>query len=155
MLLVRGFGKTYGCTGWRLGFAAGPRALIQQMAKLQQYTFVCAPSMAQVGAAVSYDVDMSGHVQRYEARRDLVIAAFEGVAEVTMPGGAFYAFVRVPEQLGLTASAFVERAIERNVLVIPGSVFSDRDTHFRLSYAAPEEKLRAGLEILVDLAGGG
>jgi aspartate/methionine/tyrosine aminotransferase len=154
MLLVRGFGKTYGCTGWRLGFAAGPRGLIQQMAKLQQYTFVCAPSMAQVGAAACYDEDMSGHVDLYRRRRDLVVEAFDGVAELTTPGGAFYAFVRVPEHLGMTATAFVEQAIERNVLVIPGGVFSDRDTHFRLSYAAPDAKLRAGLEILCELARG-
>jgi aspartate/methionine/tyrosine aminotransferase len=154
MLLVRGFGKTYGCTGWRLGYAAGPIELTRQMAKLQQYTFVCAPSMAQVGAAAAFDVDMHDRVAAYERKRDMVVEALDGVAELETPGGAFYAFVKVPEALGLTATAFVERAIERNVLVIPGAVFSRRDTHFRISYATSDEKLRQGLDVLRELAGG-
>ena len=48
-LVIRGFGKTYGCTGWRLGYAAGPRWLVDQMVKLQQFTFVCAPTPLQLG----------------------------------------------------------------------------------------------------------
>jgi len=155
MLLVRGFGKTYGCTGWRLGFVAGPRSVTQQMAKLQQYTFVCAPSMAQVGASVAFDVDMSGHVAAYQRKRDMVLEAFASVIDVVRPGGAFYVFVPVPEALGMTATEFAERAIERNVLVIPGGVFSQRDTHFRISYATPDDRLAAGLEVLCDLATGG
>ena len=72
-LLVRGFGKTYACTGWRLGYAAGPRALIEEMTKLQQYTFVCAPSALQWAAIATYDVDMSPQVANYQRHRDLVI----------------------------------------------------------------------------------
>jgi aspartate/methionine/tyrosine aminotransferase len=150
-LLVRGFGKTYGCTGWRLGYVAGPHDLVQSIAKLQQYTYVCAPSMAQFAAAHCFEVDMQPWVDRYEERRNTVLKAFEGIAHVATPGGAFYAFVEVPKSLGLTASQFVERAIERSVLVIPGKVFSTRDTHFRLSFAAKEETLAKGLEILREL----
>jgi len=150
-LLVRGFGKTYGCTGWRLGYVAGPHDLVQSIAKLQQYTYVCAPSMAQFAAAHCFEVDMQPWVDRYEERRNTVLKAFEGIAHVATPGGAFYAFVEVPKSLGLTASQFVERAIERSVLVIPGKVFSTRDTHFRLSFAAKEDTLAKGLEILREL----
>ncbi|MFZ9916167.1 MAG: pyridoxal phosphate-dependent aminotransferase [Phycisphaerales bacterium] len=153
-LLVRGFGKTYGCTGWRLGYVAGPHDLVQSIAKLQQYTYVCAPSMAQYAAAHCFEVDMQPWVDRYEERRNTVLKAFEGVANVATPGGAFYAFVEVPKSLGLTASQFVERAIERNVLVIPGKVFSTRDTHFRLSFAAKEETLAKGLGVLRELMHG-
>jgi len=153
LLLIRGFGKSYGCTGWRLGYVTGPRRLIQEMAKLQQYTFVCAPSMAQLGVAKAFDVDLGPFVRNYETRRDLVLDAFNGVANVARPGGAFYAFVEVPSRLGLSASDFVEQAIANSVLVIPGKVFSRRDTHFRLSYAAPEPTLRKGLEILRGLMG--
>lgn len=148
VLLIRGFGKTYGCTGWRLGYAAGPHALIQAMARLQQYTFVCAPSVAQWGVLPAFETSMAGEVARYERRRDLVLETFQGVTSVPRPGGAFYAFVEVPERLGLSATAFVERAIEHRVLVIPGKVFSRRDTHFRLSFATDESKLREGLAIL-------
>ena len=154
MLLVRGFGKTYGCTGWRMGFAAGPKPIIQQMTKLQQYSFVCAPSMAQYGLAEAFDVDMSAFVASYQRKRDMVLKALEGVVNVVKPGGAFYVFGEVPPRLGLSGTEFVERAIDRNVLMIPGGVFSGRDTHFRLSYAAPDEKLEAGLPIVRELAGG-
>ncbi len=154
MLLIRGFGKTYGCTGWRLGYVAGPEPLIRQMAKLQQYTFVCAPSVAQVGMARAFDVDLSERTRIYQRRRDRIMEVLGPVTELVRPQGAFYAFVPVKPDLGLTATELVEKALERNVLAIPGSVFSRRDTHFRISYAAPEEKLEQGLEILRDLLAG-
>lgn len=155
MLLVRGFGKTYGCTGWRMGYVAGPKPILQQMQKLQQYTFVCPPSMAQYGMIGAFDVDMSPQIEAYQRRRDTVLAAFDGIAHIEPPGGAFYAFVEVPQRMGLSASAFCEKAIERNVLLIPGKVFSKRDTHFRLSYAVPEDTLARGLEVLAGMMRGG
>jgi aspartate/methionine/tyrosine aminotransferase len=150
-LLIRGFGKTYGCTGWRLGYAAGPMPIIQEMCKLQQYSYVCAPTPLQWGVIPSFDCDLSPQIAEYARRRDLVVKAFEGVAEVARPGGAFYAFVQVPRRLGLTATQFVEKAIDRRVLVIPGNVFSQRDTHFRLSFATNPAKLEEGLAILREL----
>ena len=150
-LIIRGFGKTHGCTGWRLGYAAGPTPLIQEMAKLQQSTFVCAPSPLQWGVVPSFQEDLSSVLKEYEGRRQMVLDAFSGVANVTRPGGAFYAFVEVPPQLNLSASHFVEQAIAKRVLIIPGSVFSHRDTHFRLSFAAARPKLAEGLGILREL----
>lgn len=150
-LLIRGFGKTYGCTGWRLGYAAGPRAIIEQMAKLQQYTFVCAPSPLQAGVEASFETSMQEHVDEYEQRRDLVQEKLGGLTEIATPGGAFYAFIKVPEHLGLTGSQFTEKAIEREVLVIPGGAFSQRDTHIRISFATRRDKLVQGLDILAEL----
>jgi aspartate/methionine/tyrosine aminotransferase len=150
-LLVRGFGKTYGCTGWRLGYAAGPRRLIEEMTKLQQYTYVCAPAPLQWGVLPALDVDMSAHVAAYQARRDMVVDRLSRVTELATPGGAFYAFPKVPARLGLTASQFIERCLEKSVLVIPGNVFSAKDTHFRLSYATDERSLARGLDVLVDI----
>ncbi|MFK7961255.1 MAG: pyridoxal phosphate-dependent aminotransferase [Phycisphaerales bacterium] len=155
VLLVRGFGKTYGCTGWRLGWAAGPTWLIHEMLKLQQYTFVCAPSMAQAGAAAAFDVDMEPIVSSYARKRDMVLDILGDVTEVPRPGGAFYAFVEVPPSLGMSDTEFCEEAIRRNVIVIPGSVFSQRSTHFRISYATSDEKLERGLRALRDIMTGG
>jgi len=155
LLVLRGFSKTYGMTGWRLGYAVGPRPIIEQMTKLQQYTFVCAPSMTQLAGAAALDLDMGGHVEHYRRKRDRVVERLSPYYELTTPGGAFYAFPKVPERLGLTGTQFVERAIERNVLIIPGSVFSGRDTHFRLSYACDDATLDRGLDVLVALAGAG
>lgn len=153
-LLIRGFGKTYGCTGWRMGYAAGPMTLISEMMKAQQYSFVCAPSMAQWACLEAFDVDVSETIARFQTRRDLVLERLGDVAEIAAPGGAFFIFPKVPERLGMTAQEFCETSIRNNVLVIPGNVFSARDTHFRISIAATEEKLNRGLDVLIGLLKG-
>lgn len=151
VLLVRGFGKTYGVTGWRLGYCAGPARLIEELTKLQQYTYVCAPTPLQFGAAAAFDVDMEPTISAYQRRRDKVVQRLSAVTEVAVPGGAFYAFPKVPERLGITASKFAERCIERGLIIIPGGVFSTRDTHLRLSFAVDDRTLDRGLDVLVDL----
>lgn len=152
-LLLRGFGKSYGMTGWRLGYAAGPQFLIEEMTKLQQYTFVCAPSMVQYAGLAALDADISGHVDDYRRKRDLVMQKLAGTFEINKPGGGFYFFPRVPRRFANSA-AFVEEAVRHQVLIIPGSVFSERDTHFRLSYATSNDKIERGCEILCQIARG-
>jgi aspartate aminotransferase/aminotransferase len=149
-LLLRGFSKSYAMTGWRIGWATGPQAVLDKMTMLQQYTFVCAPSMAQVAAMEAMKTDMTEQVASYRRKRDMVADALGDAFGLVRPGGAFYAFVPAP---GGDATAFVTKAIEHNVLIIPGNVFSTRDTHFRISYATTDEKLRQGMGILTDLAG--
>ncbi len=148
LLLVRGFGKSYGCTGWRLGYAAGPKALIQHMAKLQQYLFVCAPTPLQVAAAECFQVDLSPLLERYVRRRDMVVDALRGLVDLVVPQGAFYAFIPVTERSGGCGAAFAKRVVDHRLIVVPGNVFSSRDSHFRISFAAPEEKLAEGLEVI-------
>ncbi|MCH2162299.1 MAG: pyridoxal phosphate-dependent aminotransferase, partial [Phycisphaerales bacterium] len=151
MLLIRGFGKTHGCTGWRMGYAAGPPWLIAEMRKLQQYTFVCAPTPLQWGAVHAFDSDTSEQVAAYAKRRDMVMEALSPHASVARPGGAFYAFFEVPEHLGMGGGEFTELAASHRVLLVPGSVFSSRDSHVRLSFAVIEDTLVEGLEILARL----
>jgi len=159
-ILLKGYSKTYGMTGWRLGYAAGPKAIIDQMTKLQQYTFVCAPSMVQYAAletALTTHVDMSSHIAAYQKKRDKMVHGLRDHFEINEPGGAFYIFPKVPTRPGtpphaLTATEFVSKAIERNVLIIPGNVFSIRDTHFRVSYATTDGKIDAGIAVLNQLA---
>lgn len=150
LLVLRGFSKTYGMTGWRLGYAVGPAPLIEQMTKLQQYTFVCAPSMVQDAGVAALDVDMSDHVAAYQRKRDRVVEMLKDRFELTVPEGAFYAFPKVPT--GESATQFVERAIAKKLLIIPGNVFSERDTHFRISYACEDAMLERGLTLLNELA---
>ncbi|MCD6364467.1 MAG: aminotransferase class I/II-fold pyridoxal phosphate-dependent enzyme [Planctomycetes bacterium] len=147
-LLMRGFSKSYAMTGWRMGWCTGPREIIDKMTMLQQYSFVCAPSMAQAGAITALKTDMSGEVAAYKKKRDMVYEMLGDKFSLAKPAGAFYAFAAAP---GGDATAFVTKAIENNVLVIPGNVFSARDSHFRISYASSDEKLQRGLEILVSL----
>jgi aspartate aminotransferase/aminotransferase len=149
VLVVDGFSKSYGMTGWRLGYAHGPSRLIQEMAKLQQFSFVCAPSMAQYGGVVALDQDLTVHIEAYRRKRDMVVEALSEHFELAGPEGAFYAFPRAPWGTG---SEFVAAAIQRNLLVIPGNVFSRRDSHFRISYAVEDATLRRGLDVLCELA---
>ena len=150
-LVLRGFSKSHAMTGWRLGYAAGPEPIIAQMTKLQQYTFVCAPSALQYAAVKAMDIPMQEHVAAYRRKRDIAFEILSRKFEVVKPQGAFYIFPRSPS--GITASSFVARAIEKNVLIIPGNVFSERDTHFRISYATTDERLQKGCQILCDLVG--
>ena len=93
---------------------------------------------------------MSEQVAQYRRKRDMVYQALAEPFGLIKPAGAFYAFVPAPK--GMSGTEFVSLAIENNVLIIPGNVFSQKDTHFRLSYATSDEKLQEGLEILVKLA---
>ncbi|MFA6133877.1 MAG: aminotransferase class I/II-fold pyridoxal phosphate-dependent enzyme [Phycisphaerae bacterium] len=148
-LLMRGFSKSYAVTGWRMGWCTGPKAIIEKMTMLQQYSFVCAPSMAQAASIVALRTDMSAEVAAYKKKRDRVYSVLGPAMGLVKPGGAFYAFCPAP---GGNATDFVAKAIANNVLVIPGNVFSTRDTHFRISYATSDDKLARGLEILAKLA---
>jgi aminotransferase len=149
VLVFDGFSKAYGMTGWRLGFAHGPKRLIQEMIKLQQFTFVCAPSMVQQAGLAAWDYDVSRIVADYRRKRDRIYEGLKNRYELVRPEGAFYAFPKAPRGSG---SEFVAEAIRNNLLLIPGSVFSKHDTHFRLSYAADERTLDRGIEILNRIA---
>lgn len=148
-LVVDGFGKTYAVTGWRLGYAHGPRKLIEQMAKLQQFTFVCPPTPAQYGGLAAWDYDVSSIVADYRRKRDRLVEGLRGRFEFVVPGGAFYLFPKVPEGTG---TRFVTEAVRRNLLIIPGVTFSRQDSHFRVSYAADDAVLDRGIEILNELS---
>lgn len=150
-IVIDGFSKTYGMTGWRLGFVHGPAELMDAMIKVQQYTFVCAPQPAQWAGAVALDVDVTEHIEAYRRKRDLVVDGLSGLYEIGQPQGAFYVFPRAPWGTG---SEFVARAIEHKLLIIPGNVFSKQDTHFRLAYAASDEVLERGIDVLRQLARG-
>ncbi len=152
-IILKGFGKSYAMTGWRMGCAvvAEPlKSVLNEMTKIQQYTFVCAPTPFQRAAIAAMDCDITQLVDSYRAKRNLLCDELAGKFEVTRPGGAFYAFVKAPGRT--TATEFAKKAIENNVLVIPGSVFSEKGTHFRISYATSDERIRQGVDILRRLA---
>ncbi|MCL2005517.1 MAG: aminotransferase class I/II-fold pyridoxal phosphate-dependent enzyme [Planctomycetaceae bacterium] len=150
-LVLDGFSKSHGMPGWRVGYAHGPKELIEQMLKFQQFTFVCSPHVGQLGALAALDVDMSEHIDAYRKRRDMIYDALKDDYEINKPEGAFYMFPRAPWGTG---TEFVEKAImDHSMLIIPGSVFSTQDTHFRISYAATEATIQRGIEAFRKLAG--
>jgi len=149
VVVVDGFSKAYGMTGWRLGFCHGPRRLIEEMIKLQQFTYVCAPSIVQYAGVAAWDYDVSAIVADYRRKRDRLCDGLREHYEMIKPGGAFYLFPRAPWGSG---TEFVAEAIRNNLLIIPGNTFSRADTHFRISYAASDQTIDRGIEILKRLA---
>ena len=151
-LVIDGFSKSHAMTGWRLGFVHGPSEVIDAMVKIQQYSFVCAPQPAQWAGVAAMDRDVSDFTEQYRAKRDLLVDGLKDDFEFAKPGGAFYLYPKTPWGTG---TEFVTRAIENNLLVIPGNIFSRQDTHFRISYAADEQTIVRGVEILQNLARSG
>lgn len=148
-IVISGFSKSAGMTGWRLGYVTGPRDVIDAMATFQQYSYVCANSVAQKAAIKSLDYDLGERMRTYRRRRDILLEGLSDRFNIVKPGGAFYLF---PEAPGGDADTFVHKAIERKVYIIPGNVFSTRNTHFRISFAVPEEKLLKAVDILNAMA---
>ena len=148
-VVLGGYSKAFGVPGWRVGYAAGPRRIIDEMIKLQQYSFVCAPSVLQYGVLGALGLERGDLLEEYRRKRDLLCAGLRDRYEFNVPGGAFYLFPRAP---GGDGDAFVRRAVEKGLIVVPGSVFSERGTHFRISYAAPENVIERGIAILNELA---
>lgn len=144
-LTLGGFSKGWAMTGWRLGYVAGPKEILQQMITLQQYTFSSVNSFAQKAALKALDYNMEDYIQQYKRKRDLIYEGLREKFRVQKPQGAFYIFPEVPSGDG---EAFVEKAIQNNLFIVPGSVFSKRNTNVRISFAASEEILLKGIEVL-------
>ncbi len=151
-IVLVGHSKSFGMTGWRLGYACGPSDIIQAMIKVQQYSFVCAPSVTQYAALACPQVDGSANIAAYRRKRDLMLGILGEAFSIGSPDGAFYLWAQAPA--GHTGDSFVQLAIQHNCLIIPGSVFSERSSHFRICYTVPDERLRQGAELLCRLAAG-
>ncbi len=149
-IVIDGFSKSHAMTGWRVGWVHGPAEVMDAMLKIQQYTFVCAPHPAQWAAVAAMDTDIHNHVVEYRRKRDLLSQSLTDLYRFVEPSGAFYLFAEAPQGSG---SEFVERAIAEKLLIIPGNIFSERDTHFRISFAAPDETIQRGVEVLRKLVG--
>lgn len=149
-IVVDGFSKSHAMTGLRLGFVHGPAPIIAEMIKLQQFTFVCAPHPVQWAGITALDTPIDQYVVEYRKKRDYMFDELSKYYNIVKPNGSFYLFPELPA--GVTGKEFVSKAIENNLLLIPGNVFSDQDTHFRLAYAVSDDKLQQGVEVLRKIA---
>lgn len=148
-IVIDGFSKSHSMTGWRIGWAHGPKHIIQEMIKLQQFTFVCSPHPVQWAGVTAWTTDISDRVDEYRRKRDLIVGELKNHYEIHGAQGAFYLFLKAPWGTG---TEFVTEAIRNELLIIPGNVFSAEDTHFRISYAAADETIHRGIEVLKKLA---
>jgi aspartate/methionine/tyrosine aminotransferase len=148
-IILNGFSKSHGIPGWRIGYVVAPKDVITEMLKVQQYTFVCSPSIVQSAINDEFDLALEPYIGGYKEKRDLIYDGLKDYYDVVKPGGAFYIFPRAP---GNSGQAFVERCIENNLLVVPGNAFSTADTHFRISFSAPLKTIERGVDVLRKLA---
>ena len=149
-ILINGFSKAYAMTGWRLGYACGPRKIIEQMTKLHQYAIMCAPTTSQYAAVEALrngDDDVVMMREAYNQRRRYLVHAFKEMGlECFEPYGAFYIFPCIKE-FGMTSEEFASRFLmEEKVAVVPGTAFGDCGEGFlRISYAYSLENLKKAL----------
>jgi Aspartate/tyrosine/aromatic aminotransferase len=139
-VVVNGFSKTFAMTGWRLGYAVGPKEIIGQMTKLHQYGIMSAPTMAQYAATEALkngDSDIDEMREQYDMRRRLIVDGFNAMGLTCFePEGAFYVFPCI-KSTGLTSEEFCEKLIYgEHVAVVPGTAFGDcGEGYVRVSYS--------------------
>ena len=139
-IVINGFSKTYAMTGWRMGYAAGPKEIISPMTKLHQYGIMSAPTMSQYAAIEALkngDDDIAEMRDQYDMRRRLIVDGLNRLGLTCFePEGAFYVFPSI-QSTGMTSDEFCERLIyDKHVAVVPGSAFGACGEGFvRISYA--------------------
>jgi len=143
-ITIQTFSKELNVTGWRIGCAHAPQELIDAMEKVQQALYVCPPAPFQHALAEDFRINQSEILSTLKKRRDLACKLLSGNFEFEKPDGGFFIFVKSP----IKATSFCEQAKEKGVYIIPGTVFSEKDTHFRLSFIALEKDLINGIKIL-------
>lgn len=149
-VLINGFSKSYAMTGWRLGYAAAPHMILEQMLKIHQFAIMCAPTTSQyaaVSAMKNGDSDVEMMRESYDQRRRFVLHAFEEMGlECFEPHGAFYTFPSI-KRLGMTSDEFANRLLrEEKVAVVPGTAFGAcGEGYLRVSYAYSLKNLKEAL----------
>ena len=149
-ILMGGFSKAYAMTGWRVGYVAGPAAILEGMVKVHQYSIMSAPTTAQdaaLAAIVEGEADVARMLAEYDRRRRLIVDGLNALGlETFEPRGAFYAFPRIGST-GLDDETFAERLlVEEHVAVVPGSAFGPSGAgHVRMCYATSYERLEEAL----------
>ena len=149
-ILINGFSKSYAMTGWRLGYAAAPHRILEQMLKIHQFAIMCAPTTSQYAAVSALrdgDNDVQMMREAYDQRRRFVLHAFEEMGlDCFEPEGAFYAFPSI-KRFGMTSDEFATRFLrEEKVAVVPGTAFGACGEGFlRVSYAYSLKNLKEAL----------
>ena len=139
-VLINGFSKAYAMTGWRLGYAAAPAAILEQMLKIHQYAIMCAPTTSQYAAVTALrrcDADIEAMRSEYDMRRRFLVSSLNRMGlDCFEPEGAFYAFPSI-RKTGLSSEEFCEKLLfGKKVAVVPGNAFGDSgEGHVRISYS--------------------
>lgn len=147
---INGFSKAFSMTGWRLGFACGPKEIMEQLIKIHQYAIMCAPTTSQyaaIEALKNCDSEVEYMLKEYNMRRRLMVSGFNKIGlECREPKGAFYAFPSI-KTTGMTSEEFCEKLLHsKKVAVVPGTAFGDSGEGFiRASYCYSVEHIREAI----------
>lgn len=150
-IIINGFSKAYSMTGWRMGYAVGPKEVIGPMTKIHQYGIMCTPTTSQyaaIEAVKNGDPDVEEMRKAYNGRRKVMIDGFRKMGLACFePLGAFYLFPSIKET-GLTSEEFATQLLhEQKVAVVPGTAFGESGEGFiRCSYAYGIEDLKKAIE---------
>ena len=150
-IVINGFSKSYAMTGWRLGYACGPKVILDQILKIHQFAIMCAPTTSQYAAIEALrhgDADVEKMRNEYDRRRRFLLNAFQEMGiECFEPFVAFYMFPSI-KKFGMSSDEFATRLLkEEKIAVVPGTAFGDCGEGFlRISYAYSIEDLKAALE---------
>ncbi|MBQ2603793.1 MAG: aminotransferase class I/II-fold pyridoxal phosphate-dependent enzyme [Clostridia bacterium] len=150
-IVISGFSKSYAMTGWRLGYALGPKEIIAQMTKLHQYAIMSAPTTAQYAAIEALkngDSDIEEMREQYDMRRRLIVDSFNAMGlSCFEPKGAFYVFPCI-KSTGLSSEDFASKLLlSKRVAVVPGNAFGDCGEGFvRVSYSYSLSHIKEALK---------
>ena len=149
-ITVNGFSKAFSMTGWRLGYACGPKPIIDQITKIHQYAIMSAPTTSQyaaIEALKNCDEDVQYMLKEYDMRRRLMVSGFNKIGLTCRePKGAFYSFPSI-KSTGLTSEEFCEKLLYgKKVGVVPGTAFGESGEGFiRASYCYSVEHIKEAI----------
>ncbi len=154
-VVINGFSKSFSMTGWRLGFACGPKEILSQIIKIHQYAIMCAPTVSQyaaIEALKNCDDAVQEMLEEYDSRRRLIVKGFNDLGlSCREPKGAFYAFPCI-KSTGMTSEEFCEKLLlSKNVALVPGTAFGlGGEGYVRASYCYSVEHINKALSRIAE-----
>ncbi|OHB83524.1 MAG: hypothetical protein A3J73_03630 [Planctomycetes bacterium RIFCSPHIGHO2_02_FULL_38_41] len=144
-IIVDGLAKSKGMSGWRIGFVAGPKKIIDAVEKLQQFTSVCAPAPFQYAAVVALTESLDPNIlNQYRRKREVLIDGIKDSYQIVIPAGAFYLYLKT----SIPADKFTMILAKKGLAVVPGSAFGNYKNFIRISYAISDKEIEKMIDIL-------
>jgi aspartate aminotransferase len=155
-VIVQSFSKSLAATGWRIGYVATSKEIVQQLSKVQYYTLACPPTATQYAILEGFgiiDKFQAEMLQEFRMRREVAMKKLSEIASFATPpvSGAFYAFPKYSQKI--SSEKFALKILDAGVICAPGAAFGSKgEGHLRFSYANSQENISKGLDIVRDLA---
>ncbi|HIH01126.1 TPA: aminotransferase class I/II-fold pyridoxal phosphate-dependent enzyme, partial [Thermoplasmata archaeon] len=155
-IIVNSFSKSLAATGWRIGYVATSKEIVQQLAKVQYYTLACPPTATQYAILEGMKIRKrfrESMLSEFRTRRDLIMRRLDEITSFQTPPvhGAFYVFPRYSKEVA--SDEYAQRLLKAGVICAPGSAFGTLgEGHLRFSYANSKENIEKGMDIVAEVA---